>query len=105
LCANVQIIYVLTFKLINKYSDFKEFDYMTPQPEIFDDRGTTAGGAAEILQKMLAAFDGSKEKLAIALGRTEDEVSHGLSGNSEAFDDDLVMKMRGIAKERGINLE
>lgn len=78
---------------------------MTPQSEIFDDRGTTAGPAAEMLQKMLAAFDGNKEKLAVALGRTEDEVSHALSGNSEAFDDDLVMKMRGIAKERGINLE
>ena len=78
---------------------------MTPQSEMLDDRGTTAAHAAEMLQKMLAAFDGNKEKLAIALGRTEDEISHALSGNSTAFDDDLVMKMRGIAKERGIDLE
>lgn len=78
---------------------------MTPQTDALDDRGTTAGHAAEMLQKMLAAFDGSKDKLAVALGRTEDEISHALSGNPEAFDDDLVMKMRGIAKERGIGLE
>ncbi len=77
---------------------------MTPQANEFDERGTTAGDAARMLQKMRAAFDGSTEKLAIALGRTEEEIQHALSGNAEAFDDDMVMKMRGIAKERGIEL-
>lgn len=77
---------------------------MTPQTEKFDEQGTTSGQAAQMLQKLLQAFDNDKEKLAVALGRTQDEMSHALSGNSDAFDDDLVMKMRGLAQQRGIEL-
>jgi hypothetical protein len=77
---------------------------MTPQTEKFDEQGTTTGQATEMMQKLLHAFDNDKEKLAVALGRTQDEMAHALSGNSDAFDDDLVMKMRGLAQQRGIEL-
>lgn len=77
---------------------------MTPPTDTFDEQGTTAGQAATMLQKLLYAFENDKEKLAVALGRTQDEIAHALSGNSEAFDDDLVMKMRGLAQQRGIEL-
>jgi DNA-nicking Smr family endonuclease len=78
---------------------------MTPQANQLDDHGTTAGQAAQMLQKMLAAFDKDPAKVAIAMGRSQDEIEHALSGNADAFDDDFVMKMRGIAKERGIEIE
>lgn len=77
---------------------------MTPEPEKFDEQGTTAGAAAQMLQKLLHAFDNSKEKLAVALGRSEDEITHALSGNAEAFDDDLVLKMRNLAQIRNIEI-
>ncbi len=78
---------------------------MTPETDALDERGTTPGQATEMLQKLLHAFDKDKEKLAVALGRNEEEMAHALAGNSEAFDDDLVMKMRGLAQQRGVNLE
>ena len=77
------------------------------QPEVgkLDSEGTTAGSAAQMLQKLLnEGFERDVKLLAIALGRSQDEVEHALSGNSDAFDDDLLMKIRGIAKERGIEL-
>lgn len=77
---------------------------MSPQAGKFDEQGTTAEQATEMLQKLLHAFDNDKEKLAVALGRTEDEMAHALSGNADAFDDDLVMKMRGLAQQRGIEI-
>ena len=78
---------------------------MQPEMEKLDSDGTTAQGAAQMLQKLLnEGFERDAKLLAIALGRSQDEVEHALSGNAEAFDDDLVMKMRGIAKERGIEL-
>lgn len=77
---------------------------MTPDAGKFDELGTNAGDAAQMLQKLLHAFDNDKEKLAVALGRTQDEMTHALSGNAEAFDDDLVMKMRGLALIRNIEL-
>ncbi|MEP6707578.1 MAG: hypothetical protein ABJC05_08665 [Pyrinomonadaceae bacterium] len=51
-----------------------------------------------------AGFEGSNEKLAIALGRSVEEVL-GSTGGAETVDDDVVMKARGIAKERGIEIE
>ena len=78
---------------------------MATERSALDERGTTPEQAAEIAQKLLRAFDNDKEKLAVALGRDEEDVAHALSGNSEAFDDDLVIKMRGLAQQRGINLE
>ena len=70
-----------------------------------DDRGTSeAEGRAILKQLRDAGFEGSDEKFAIALGRPADEVAGLLSG-AEPVDDDLVMKARGIAKQRGIEIE
>jgi hypothetical protein len=77
---------------------------MTPQTGKLDEQGTTVTQATEMLQKLLHGFDNNKETLAVVLGRSKDEIEHALSGNSEAFDDDLVMKMRGIAQQRNIEI-
>lgn len=70
-----------------------------------DDQGTTETEGRAILTRLRdAGFEGSDEKLAIALGRPVEEVQ-GLMGGSEPVDDDVVMKARGIAKERGIAIE
>jgi hypothetical protein len=70
-----------------------------------DDRGTTEAEGRALLRHLRdAGFDGSDEKLAIALGRPIEEVE-GWMGAAEPVDDDVVMKARGIAKERGIEIE
>ncbi len=70
-----------------------------------DDKGTDQ----EEAQNMLVAlrdqgFDGDNEKLAVALGRTAEQVEAMISG-VETIDDDVVMKARGIALNRGIEIE
>ncbi|MBC7910493.1 MAG: hypothetical protein H7Y30_08335 [Pyrinomonadaceae bacterium] len=70
-----------------------------------DDRGTTQTEGRAILKKLRdAGFEGSDEKLALALGRPVEEVQ-GWTGGAETVDDDVIMKARGIAKERGIEIE
>jgi hypothetical protein len=78
---------------------------MQPEAGKLDDQGTTAGDAARMLQNMLkGGFEGDVKLLAIAMGRSQEEIEHALSGNADAFDDDMVMKMKGIAKERDIKI-
>jgi hypothetical protein len=43
-------------------------------------------------------------KFAVALGRPVEEVSAWMAG-TEPPDDDIIMKARGIARERGIEIE
>ncbi len=50
------------------------------------------------------AFDADNEKIALALGRPEEEVRAWYAG-LEVIDDDVVMKARGIALHRGVNIE
>ena len=70
-----------------------------------DDQGTTEGEGRALLKRLRdAGFEGSDEKLAIALGRPIEEVE-GWTGGVEPVDDDVIMKARGIAKERGIEIE
>ena len=70
-----------------------------------DDRGTSEAEGRTLLKQLRdAGFEGSDEKFAIALGRPAEEVA-GLLNGTEPVDDDLVMKARGIAKERGIEIE
>jgi plasmid maintenance system antidote protein VapI len=67
-----------------------------------DDRGTEQSEAVTILRNLRdRAFDSSDEKLAVALGRPTEEIE-SLIGGEEVIDDDLVMKARGIAQERGV---
>lgn len=73
--------------------------------QIVDDRGTGQERAAEILRKLRdRAFEASDEKLAIALGRPVEEVVAWNAGH-ELIDDDVVMKARGIAMNRGVRIE
>jgi plasmid maintenance system antidote protein VapI len=73
--------------------------------EDFDDRGSDQFDALRILRNLRdRAFDSSNEKLAVALGRPVHEVET-LTHGAAAIDDDMLMKARGIAKERGVDIE
>lgn len=70
-----------------------------------DDRGTDAEGGRALLRRLRdAGFEANDEKFAVALGRPVEEVAAWLAG-TEPPDDDLIMKARGIARERGIEIE
>ena len=70
-----------------------------------DDRGTDAAGGLELLRRLRDnGFESDDEKFAVALGRPVEEVAAWMGG-SEAPDDDIIMKARGIAQERGIEIE
>ena len=73
--------------------------------QAIDDRGTNETEGRAILKRLRdTGFDGSDEQLAIALGRPLEEVQ-GWTGGAEPVDDDVIMKARGIAKERGLEIE
>ena len=77
----------------------------TSATEAVDDRGTNQSEGRALLKRLRDnGFDSSDEKLAVALGRPVEEVE-AWTGGAEAVDDDVVMKARGIAKERGIEIE
>jgi hypothetical protein len=70
-----------------------------------DDRGTDAAGGLALLRRLRdAGFESDNEKYAVALGRPVEEVEAWMEG-TEPPDDDIIMKARGIAKERGIEIE
>jgi hypothetical protein len=70
-----------------------------------DDRGTGQSQAAKILRNLRdRAFEASDERLALALGRPTEEVVAWNAG-AEVIDDDVVMKARGIAMNRGVRIE
>ena len=70
-----------------------------------DDKQTTSEQAQSLLSALCEeGFGGNVEKLALALGRDIDEVNDFLSGD-ENIDEDLVMKIRGIAQARDLELE
>ncbi len=72
---------------------------------VVDDQGTTQDEAAQILRNLRdRGFESSDEKLAVALGRTAEEIQ-AFSSGSEAIDDDVIMKARGIAMHRGIRVD
>jgi len=70
-----------------------------------DDRGTDNAAGLALLRRLRdTGFEANDEKFAVALGRPVDEVSAWMGG-AEPPDDDVIMKARGIAKERGIEIE
>ena len=70
-----------------------------------DDKGTDQEQAQRMLTTLRdQGFDADNEQLAVALGRTAQQVQAMISG-AETIDDDVVMKARGIALHRGIDLE
>jgi hypothetical protein len=77
----------------------------TQSDQIVDDRGTNQEEGRAILKRLRDnGFDSSDEKLAVALGRPLEEVQ-AWTGGEDQVDDDVIMKARGIAKERGIEIE
>ena len=70
-----------------------------------DDQGTTEAEGRELLKKLRDdGFEGSDEKLGLALGRPAEEIEGLMSGDAPV-DDDIIIKARGIADERGVALE
>ena len=70
-----------------------------------DDKGTDQEQARQILTALRdRGFDGDNERLAVALGRSVEQIENLLNG-SETIDDDVIMKARGIALNRGIEVE
>ena len=70
-----------------------------------DDRGTTQEEGRALLKHLRdRGFDASDEKQAVALGRPVEQVEAWTNG-AEAVDDDVIMKARGIAKDRNIEIE
>lgn len=70
-----------------------------------DDKGTDQTEARAILKRLRDnGFEASDEKLAVALGRPIEQVAAWMNG-AEPVDDDVVMKARGIATDRNIQIE
>lgn len=75
------------------------------QTNALDDRGTdNEAGLALIKRLRDEGFESDNEKFALVLGRPVEEVEAWMAG-SEPLDDDIIMKARGIAHERGIEIE
>jgi hypothetical protein len=73
-------------------------------PDI-DDRGTDQLAASRILKHVRDnAFDASDEKLALALGRSTEEIEQEIRGES-LIDGDVLMKTRALAIQRGLETE
>jgi len=70
-----------------------------------DDKGTDQEQAQHMIETLRdEGFNGDNEQVAKALGRTIEQVE-GMIDGTETIDDDVVMKARGIAVHRGIQIE
>jgi hypothetical protein len=70
-----------------------------------DDKGTDQEDAQHMIEALRdEGFNGDNEQVAKALGRTIEQVE-GMIDGTETIDDDVVMKARGIALHRGIQIE
>jgi hypothetical protein len=75
-----------------------------PDQEV-DDKGTDQEDAQHMIEALRdQGFNGDNEKVATALGRTIEQID-GMIRGTETIDDDVVMKARGIALNRGIQIE
>ncbi len=76
-----------------------------PTSQALDDQGLSAQAGRELLRRLRdEGFNADDAQLARVLGRPVEEVQAWLDG-SAPVDDDLIMKARGIAGERGITIE
>ncbi len=86
-------------------SEQNEGQIQIDSEQAVDDRGTNQSEGRALLKRLRdRGFDSSDERLAVALGRPLEEVE-AWTGGAEAVDDDVIMKARGIAKERNIEIE
>ena len=73
--------------------------------QALDDQGTDEQQGRTILRRLRdEGFGGDDAQLALVLGRPVEEVQGWLNGDAD-IDDDLIIKARGIAQERGIKIE
>jgi hypothetical protein len=104
IAAGIGIGSVLTY-ILSKALQSTEKSPTHFSDHIVDDRGTNQKKAAKILRNLRdRGFEASDEKLALALGRPSEEVAVWTTG-LELIDDDVVMKARGIAMNRGVRIE
>jgi hypothetical protein len=69
-----------------------------------DDQVADQAAARDMLDAFCKnGFGGDEQKAAVVLGRPVSELREMLDGQS-GVDEDLEMKMRGIAKERGFRV-
>lgn len=72
---------------------------------IVDDAGTGQSDARDMLRSFRDnGFDGDSDKTGLVLGRPAGEIDEMIDGDTDV-DDDLAMKIKGIADERGITLD
>jgi len=77
---------------------------LSADDDVSDLSQTSPEESREMLQAFCEnGFDGSIEATALALGRDDDEIEDLLTGENEV-DDDLLMKIRGIAQQRHIDI-
>lgn len=77
---------------------------MEAKNQLVDSDGTTQEQAQTMVKNLCEqAFSGNAEQLALVLGRTTEEIEGICNGTSEV-DDDLAMKIKGIAQERNIDI-
>ena len=70
-----------------------------------DDRGTDTSAGLALLRRLRdEGFESDDQKLSVALGRPVEEVEGWMNG-SEPPDDDIIIKARAVAQERGIQIE
>ena|SRR5215510_2702594 len=70
-----------------------------------DDQGTTQAEGIDILINLRdRVFSSSNKKLALALGRSEEQIAD-LLAKTKPIDDDILMKARGIASARNVQIE
>lgn len=70
-----------------------------------DDQGTNQAAASQILRDIRdSGFDASDERFALALGRPTEEIEQWIRGDG-LIDGDVVMKARGLAIQRGLEVE
>lgn len=75
------------------------------EQDALDDRGTNQTEGRALLKRLRdEGFNSSDEQLAVALGRPVEEVA-AWTGGVETVDDDVIIKARGIAQERGLTIE
>jgi hypothetical protein len=77
---------------------------MPGRDNIVDDQGTDQQGAREMLRRFCErGFKNDVAAAALVLGRPEDELRQ-IMDEQFFVDDDLAMKIKGIAQERNINI-
>ncbi|MCD9184884.1 MAG: hypothetical protein LUM44_00510 [Pyrinomonadaceae bacterium] len=77
---------------------------METKNQMVDSDGTTQEKALSMLKNLCEkGFSGDKQQLAVVVGRNAEEIENIFAGTEE-IDDDLAMKIKGIAQERNIDI-